>query len=125
MRRAISRWSALSNFPAPALASRAAISGSNAAMASGTGELAFEVGDPCFQSFNALSELAHVIRAVPRCSGSGRGPSRACMRSSLGHLHGLGDLRVRGREQPGDLVGQRLVGREPGKLALPKVEITP
>ena len=43
----------------------------------------------------------------------------------MGHLHGLGDLRVRGREQPGDLVGQRLIGREPGKLALPKVEITP
>ena len=26
----------------------------------------FELGDPGFQSFHALSELAHVISAVPR-----------------------------------------------------------
>ena len=28
--------------------------------------LEFELGDPGFQSFHALSELAHVISAVPR-----------------------------------------------------------
>ena len=66
MRRAISRLSALSNLPEPAWASRAAISGRSAAMASGTGEPGFEFGEPGFQCLHALSELAQVISAVPR-----------------------------------------------------------
>ena len=44
---------------------------------------------------------------------------------SLGRLDRRGNLGVRGREQAGDLFGQRLVGGKPGKLALPEVEITP
>ena len=44
---------------------------------------------------------------------------------SLGRLQGAGNLGVRGSEEPGDLLGQRLVGGEPGKLALPDVEIAP
>ena len=40
-------------------------------------------------------------------------------------LHCRRNLGVRGREQAGDLLGERLVGGEPGKLALPKVEISP
>jgi polyhydroxyalkanoate synthesis repressor PhaR len=44
---------------------------------------------------------------------------------SLGGLHRRRNLGVRGREQAGDLVGQRLVGGEPGELALPEVEIAP
>jgi hypothetical protein len=52
------------------------------------------------------------------------------MRSSLG-LRGLalsglergGDLRIRGREQPGHLLVERGIGRQAGQLALPKVEI--
>jgi hypothetical protein len=43
----------------------------------------------------------------------------------LDGLHCRRNLRVRGSEQARDLIGQRLVGREPGKLALPKVEISP
>ena len=44
---------------------------------------------------------------------------------SLSRLHRRRNLGVRGSEQAGDLFGQRLVGREPGELALPEVEITP
>ena len=44
---------------------------------------------------------------------------------SLGRLHRRCNLGVRGREQAGDLFGQRLVGGEPGELALPEVEISP
>lgn len=44
---------------------------------------------------------------------------------SLGRLQGAGNLGVRGSEKAGDLLGQRLVGGEPGKLALPEVEIAP
>ena len=44
---------------------------------------------------------------------------------SLDRLHCRRNLGVRGREQAGDLLGERLVGGEPGKLALPKVEISP
>ena len=44
---------------------------------------------------------------------------------SLGRLDRRRNLGVRGREQTGDLFGQRLVGAEPGELALPEVEITP
>jgi hypothetical protein len=47
------------------------------------------------------------------------------MLCSLGRLEGAGNLAVRGSEQTGDLLGQRLVGGEPGELALPEVEITP
>ena len=47
------------------------------------------------------------------------------MRCSLRRLQGACNLAVRGREQPGDLLGQRLVGSEPGELALPEVEIAP
>jgi len=43
----------------------------------------------------------------------------------LDGLHRRRNLRVRGGEQSGDLVGQRLVGGEPGELALPKIEIAP
>jgi hypothetical protein len=42
----------------------------------------------------------------------------------LGGLHHGGELRVRGCEETGDLLGQGLVGRQPGQLALPKIEIT-
>ncbi|MEA3068043.1 MAG: hypothetical protein QOK41_1450 [Sphingomonadales bacterium] len=44
---------------------------------------------------------------------------------SLGRLDRRCNLGVRGREQAGDLFGQRLVGGKPGKLVLPEVEITP
>ena len=44
---------------------------------------------------------------------------------SLGRLQRRCNLGVRGSEKPGDLFGQRLVGREPGELALPEVEIAP
>ncbi len=103
-------------------------------MASGAGEAGFEFSDPDFQSLKALSELAHVISAVPRCSGSGRGPirswgrlptCRACMSCSLGRLHCRRDLCVRGREQASDLLGHRLVRGQSGKLGLPKIEVTP
>jgi hypothetical protein len=46
------------------------------------------------------------------------------MWNSLRGLHRRGDLSVRGREQPGDLLGHRLVRGEPGELALPEIEIT-
>ena len=44
---------------------------------------------------------------------------------SLGRLHCAGNLGVRGSEKAGNLLGQRLVGGEPGELALPEVEIAP
>ena len=44
---------------------------------------------------------------------------------SLGRLQSAGNLGVRGSEEAGDLLGQRLVGGEPGELALPEVEIAP
>ena len=40
-------------------------------------------------------------------------------------LHRRRNLGVRGREKASDLIGQRLVGGKTGKLALPKVEISP
>lgn len=43
----------------------------------------------------------------------------------MGRLQGRRNLGVRGSEQAGDLFGQRLIGREPGELALPKIEIAP
>jgi hypothetical protein len=45
------------------------------------------------------------------------------MRRSLGGLHNGSDLRVRGCEKPGNLLGQGLVSRDARQLALPKVEI--
>jgi hypothetical protein len=47
------------------------------------------------------------------------------MRCSLDGLHGSRNLGVRGREQAGDLLGDRRIGRYARQLALPKVEITP
>ena len=44
---------------------------------------------------------------------------------SLGHLQNRGDLRIRRREETRNLFAQGLVGRKPGELALPKVEIAP
>src|SRR4051812_14846834 len=125
MRRPISRWSACSKRPTPALASSAETSLRSWATASGAVEPGFELGESRFQSCQALSELAQVISAVLRCSGSGRGPRRGCaMRSSLGGLQDGGKLRVRGCEQAGDLLGEGLVRRHARKLALPEVEIT-
>jgi len=42
----------------------------------------------------------------------------------LGRLQHGGELRVRGCEETGDLLGQALVGRQSGQLALPKIEIS-
>jgi len=47
------------------------------------------------------------------------------MLDSLDGLHRRGNLGVRGGEEAGDLLGQRLVGRQAGELALPEVEIPP
>jgi hypothetical protein len=47
------------------------------------------------------------------------------MMCSLSRLYRRCNLGVRGREQAGDLFGQRLVGAQAGELALPEVEITP
>jgi hypothetical protein len=47
------------------------------------------------------------------------------MLCSLSRLYRRRNLGVRGREQTGDLLRQRLVGAQAGELALPKVEITP
>jgi len=47
------------------------------------------------------------------------------MTCSLGRLHGCRDLRIRSGEKAGNLFSQRLVGREPGQLVLPEVEVTP
>ena len=44
---------------------------------------------------------------------------------SLDRLQCACNLGVRGSEQAGDLLGQRLIGGEPGKLVLPEVEIAP
>ena len=44
---------------------------------------------------------------------------------SLGCLQRRCNLGVRGSEKAGDLLGQGLVGRETGELALPEVEIAP
>ena len=44
---------------------------------------------------------------------------------SLSRLYRRCNLGVRGSEKAGDLFGQRLIGGEPGELALPEVEITP
>jgi hypothetical protein len=41
----------------------------------------------------------------------------------LGDLHRRGDLRIRGREETGDLLGHGLVGSEAGKLGLPQIEV--
>jgi hypothetical protein len=43
----------------------------------------------------------------------------------LGCLQCSRNLRVRGREQPGYLLGQRLVGSQGRQLALPEIQITP
>jgi hypothetical protein len=43
----------------------------------------------------------------------------------LGRLQRGSELGVRGCEETGDLLGQGLIGRQPGQLALPKIEITP
>ncbi|WP_421996319.1 hypothetical protein [Reyranella sp.] len=43
----------------------------------------------------------------------------------MGRLQRGGHLGVRGREQTGDLLGQRLVRGEARELALPQVEIAP
>jgi hypothetical protein len=42
----------------------------------------------------------------------------------LGGLQHGGELCVRGCEETGDLLGQGLVGRQSGQLALPEIEIT-
>jgi hypothetical protein len=47
------------------------------------------------------------------------------MRGSLGGLYCRRNLRVRGREETGDLFGERLIGRQSRQLALPKIEIAP
>ena len=47
------------------------------------------------------------------------------MRRSLGGLYCGRNLRVRGREETGDLFGERLIGCQPRKLALPKIEVAP
>ena len=47
------------------------------------------------------------------------------MMCSLGRLQRAGNLGVRGSEEAGDLLGQRLVGGEAGELALPEIEIAP
>jgi hypothetical protein len=47
------------------------------------------------------------------------------MRASLGGLYCRRNLSIRGREEPRDLLGQCLIGRQARQLALPKIEITP
>jgi hypothetical protein len=47
------------------------------------------------------------------------------MGRSLGNLQGRSDLGIRRREQAGDLLGHRLIRREPGQLGLPQIEIAP
>jgi hypothetical protein len=47
------------------------------------------------------------------------------MRATLGGLYCRRNLGIRGREQPHDLFGQRLVGGQTGELALPQIEVTP
>ena len=47
------------------------------------------------------------------------------MSRTLSSLYCRRNLRVRGSEQPGNLLGQRLVRGEAGQLALPQVEVAP
>jgi hypothetical protein len=42
----------------------------------------------------------------------------------LGRLQNGGELRIRGCEETGDLLGQALVGRQSRQLVLPEIEIT-
>jgi hypothetical protein len=46
------------------------------------------------------------------------------MLATLGSLYCRRNLRIRGREQPGDLLGQCLIRRKAGQLALPQIEIS-
>lgn len=41
----------------------------------------------------------------------------------MGRLHHGGELRVRGCEEAGDLVGQGLIRRQARQLALPEIEV--
>ena len=54
-----------------------------------------------------------------------RGRGGGGMRRSLGGLYRRRNLGIRGREETGDLFGERLVGRQSRQLALPKVEVAP
>ena len=47
------------------------------------------------------------------------------MLATLGSLYCRRNLGIRGREQPGYLLGQCLIRGKAGKLALPKIEIPP
>ena len=47
------------------------------------------------------------------------------MGGTLGGLYCRRNLRVRGSEKTGDLLGQRRIGGKAGELALPKIEIAP
>jgi len=47
------------------------------------------------------------------------------MRRSLGGLYCRRNLRIRGREEAGDLFGERLIGRQSRELVLPKIEVAP
>ena len=47
------------------------------------------------------------------------------MRTTLGSLYCRRNLRIRGREQPGNLLGQGRIRGKAGKLALPEIEIAP
>jgi hypothetical protein len=47
------------------------------------------------------------------------------MGGTLSSLYCRRNLRVRGSEKPGNLLGQRLIGGEAGQLALPQIEIAP
>ena len=47
------------------------------------------------------------------------------MGGSLGGLYRRRNLGVCGREETGDLFGERLIGGKTGELVLPQVEITP
>src|ERR1700744_4452914 len=129
MRRPISRRSAAWNCPTAPWRSSAAASAIRPVIDSGgrLGEPALELGDPCLQSCHALSELAHVISAVLRCSGKGRGPKRGGSGGigvTLGGLYCRRNLGVRGCKQAGDLLGQGPVGGQAGELALAKIEPT-
>lgn len=89
----------------------------------GSCELALEVGDAPFQSRHALSELAPVNIAVARCSGSGRGPSRLWGRTAIAGSESCVDLGIGGGEQAREAAGELTIGREPGELRLPELEI--
>jgi hypothetical protein len=47
------------------------------------------------------------------------------MGGTLGSLYCRRNLRVRGSEQPGDLLGQRPIRGKTRQLALPQIEIAP